>query len=68
MQSIYSSSNENAVPPNKVLWLKLQMEKENSTQSASNVVKISSQFQGPLQNKLITAQCPPVYMLLLITQ
>lgn len=33
--------NENAVPPNKVLWLQLQIQKDISTQSASNIVKIN---------------------------
>lgn len=52
--------------PAKVFWLKLQIQKENMTQHASHVAKISYQFQVTLQNKLIRAQCLPVYMLLSI--
>lgn len=67
MQSFYSWINENTMPPDKVFWLKLQIQKENTIQHASNVAKISHQFQVTLQNKLIRVRCLPVYMLL-ITQ
>lgn len=49
--------SEKAMPPIKIFWLKLQIQKEILTQSTSNVVKISYQIQVVLWNKLEFSAC-----------